>query len=162
MEQDSEQHERVVAAIEDLREILDPRKAIHGLESRSAKAQMKARGHTERATTAARRALGVVIQRTNEVPSKTVWFLPSIVLADERASRDGRDAPVLTVVTGRPQETPDVSREMTVSTGRDSRDTPRDSRARHDWCRDVAGHASSHRDVMSEPWCAICSPKEAG
>jgi hypothetical protein len=29
------------------------------------------------------------------------------------------------------------------------------------WCRDVAAHASSHRDVLTDsPWCLICSPKD--
>ncbi len=93
MEQDSEQHERVVAAVEDLREILDPRKAVSGLESRSAKAQMKARGHTERAITAARRALGVVIQRTAEVPSRRRS-------GSCRRSSCQTSVPVVTVVTG--------------------------------------------------------------
>ena len=147
MERDSEQHERVVAAVEDLREILDPRRAVAGLESRTVKAQMKARGHTERAITAARRTLGVVIQRTNEVPSKTVWLVPSVVLSDERSSRDGRDGRdwredhdsrdgqdsgddgVTTELTADPSVDLHVLREMTVSTGRYSGDGSRAARA---------------------------------
>jgi DNA repair protein RadA/Sms len=146
MERDSEQHERVVAAVEDLREILDPRKAVSGLESRTVKAQMKARGHTERAITAARRTLGVVIQRTAEVPSKTVWLVPSVVLSDERSSRDGRDGRdwqeerdsrdgrdggdegVTTELTADPPADLHVLREISVSTGRYSGDGSRIAR----------------------------------
>jgi hypothetical protein len=69
MERDSEQHERVVAAAEDLREILDPMRAVGGVESAVAKRQMKARGRTERAIRDARVAIGAVITRTSEVPS---------------------------------------------------------------------------------------------
>jgi len=137
----------VVAAVEDLREILDPRRAVHGIESRTVKAQMKARGHTERAITAARRTLGVVIQRTAEVPSKTVWLVPSVVLSDERSSRDGHDGRdsgeafdsrdgqdsgdegVTSEVTADPPADLHVLREMTVSTGRYSGDGSRIARA---------------------------------
>jgi DNA repair protein RadA/Sms len=78
MERDSEAQERVVSAMEDLREILDPMKAIHGVESSQVKAQMKARGHTRNSTEAAKKALGVTWHWTNEVPSKTMWMLPTV------------------------------------------------------------------------------------
>jgi hypothetical protein len=77
MERDSEHHDKIQSAMEDLAEILDPRHALSGMESRTVKQKLKARGHSERTIKEAAREMHLISRRTSDVPSKTVWMMPT-------------------------------------------------------------------------------------
>jgi len=77
MEQTSAQHEELVQAMEDLADILDPKKSVGPMASSVVKAQMKSRGHSRNTLERARKMLGVVVENTNEVPRRTTWMLPT-------------------------------------------------------------------------------------
>jgi hypothetical protein len=80
MEQTSTQHEELRQAMDDLADILDPRKAIEPVPSSKVKDQMKARGHSRNMVERARKGLGVVVEYTKTVPTTTTWMLPTVSL----------------------------------------------------------------------------------
>jgi putative DNA primase/helicase len=143
-----EDHEKARTATDELVEFLSSRGGSAPADE--CLAFMASKRYAGTATKSAKRRAGVTSSKTG-FEGGWVWSLPEEVRSPTTQSSSTPRTPW--TPSEDDEEVQEVQEVQEVR-------LPTRVPVREGWCLDVGSHATSHRDVMSEPWCVICSPKE--